>query len=160
GAAFAVEAFRRNVVRCVSYGVGGLDTHNANYKEHARLLQDLFDSLAALLKLLDVTPHPTLANTKLSERTHILVISEFCRTPQINLIGGRDHYPNNSALVISPRFRAGKTFGATDVEQLLPTPFKKFADGARAIAPPDLLATFLGAFAIEHHKYMRDGEVM
>ena len=34
-AAFAVEAMRRDVVRCVSFTLGGLDTHNANYKQHA-----------------------------------------------------------------------------------------------------------------------------
>lgn len=160
GAAFAIEAIRRNAVRCVGYAAGGLDTHNTTYREHAHTLQDLFDSLAVLVKVLDATPHPTLQSTRLSERTHILVISEFCRTPQINLQGGRDHYPNNSALVISPRFRAGRTFGATDAEQVLPTPFKKFADGSRAMAPPDVLATFLAAFGIDHRKYMRDGEVV
>jgi len=160
GAAFAVEAFRRNVARCVSYSVGGLDTHNTNYREHAKTLQDLFDSIAALVKVLDETPHPTLSATRLSERTHIVVISEFCRTPMINLIGGRDHYPNNSALVISPRFKRGRSFGATDAEQVLPTPFKTFADGSRAIAPPDVLATVLGAFGIDPRKYMRDGEIV
>ena len=160
GAAFALEAIRRNIVRCVSYGVGGLDTHNTNYREHAHTLQDLFDSLAALLKTLDETPHPTLQNTKLSERTHLLVFSDFCRTPQINLQGGRDHYPNNSALVISPKFRTSQIYGATDVEQLLPTPGKGLVAGSRPIAPPDVLATFLSAFGVDHRKYMRDGEVM
>jgi hypothetical protein len=73
---------------------------------------------------------------------------------------GRDHYPNNSALVISPKFRPNFVFGRTDVEQLLPAPVKRFTDGERAIAPPDLLATFVSAFAIDPRKYMRDGEVV
>jgi uncharacterized protein (DUF1501 family) len=91
----------------------------------------------------------------------VLVFSDFCRTPQINLAGGRDHYPNNSALVISPRFRSGRSFGATDREQLLPADAKlAFADGPRPIAPPDLLATFVAAFGIEPRKYLRDGEVV
>ena len=116
--------------------------------------------VAALVKVLDTSPHPTKQGRKLSEHTHIMVVSEFCRTPQINLAMGRDHYPNNSALVVSPRFKTNTVYGKTDIEQLLPTPAKKFVDGERAIAPPDLLATFLGAFAIDPRKYMRDGEVV
>jgi hypothetical protein len=153
GAAFAAEAMRRNLVRCVCFALGGLDTHNQNYKQHAHTLQELFGTIATLVRVLDATPHPTRTSAKLSEHTHILVFSDFCRTPQINLSGGRDHYPNNSALVISPRFRAGRTFGSTDMEQLLPA-------GAKPYTPPDLLATFLHAFAIEPTRYLRDGEVI
>ena len=159
-AAFAIEAMKRNVVRCVSFAAGSFDTHAANYKTHAQAQQELFDLVTATLRSLDATPHPTRAGAKLSDHTHILVISEFCRTPQINLGLGRDHYPNNSALVISPRFRGNFAFGGTDVDQLLPRPVKRFVDGDRAIAPPDLLATFVSAFGVDPRKYMRDGEVV
>lgn len=158
-AAFVVEALKRNLVRCVGFGLGGFDTHGANHRQHALRMQELFGTIAALLELLDRTPHPTRSGTKLSDVTHILVVSEFCRTPQINPNGGRDHYPNNSALVISPRFRPGP-FGRTDEDQLLPDEAGTFSDGRRAIAPPDLLATFLGAFRIDPRKHMRDGEVV
>ena len=159
-AAFAIEAIKRNVVRCVSFGLGGLDTHNANYRNHARTLQELFGVVAALVNLLDATPHPMRQSAKLADHTHILVISEFCRTPQINPSGGRDHYPNNSALVISPRFRAGRSYGKSDADQLLPADAGTFVGGPRPIAPPDILATFLGAFGIDPRRYMRDGEVV
>jgi len=145
GAAFAVEAIKRDLVRCVGFALGGLDTHNQNYKQHAHTQQELFGTIATLVKLLDAA--------KLSDRTHILVFSDFCRTPQINLAGGRDHYPNNSALVISPRFKRGRTFGETDAEQLLPA-------GEHPLSPPDLLATFLHAFGIDPRRYLRDGEVI
>ena len=159
-AAFAVEAMKRNVVRCVSFAIGGFDTHANNYRTHAQLQQETFGLIADLVKSLDATPHPTKHGAKLSEHTHILVVSDFCRTPQINLAMGRDHYPNNSALVVSPRFRGNFVFGKTDVEQVLPQPAKKFLDGERPIAPPDLLATFLSAFGVDPRKYMRDGEVV
>ncbi|MCX5743407.1 MAG: DUF1501 domain-containing protein [Proteobacteria bacterium] len=159
-AAFAVEAIKRNFVRCVSFNLGGLDTHGANYRQHAHTLQELFGTVAIMLQLLDATPHPTRRATRLSERTHIVVLSDFCRTPQINMLGGRDHYPNNSALVISPRFRGGRSFGRTDDEQLLPVEAGRFTDGRRAITPADVLATFLGAFAIDPRRYMRDGEII
>ncbi|MFT3694395.1 MAG: DUF1501 domain-containing protein [Kofleriaceae bacterium] len=161
GGAFAIEAMKRNLVRCVGFALGGLDTHNQNYKQHAHTQQEIFGTIGTLVKLLDGTPHPTKRGAKLSDHTHILVFSDFCRTPQINLSGGRDHYPNNSALVISPKFVGGKTFGKTDHEQVLPADAGlNFSDGARPIAPPDLLATFLSAFQIEPRKYLRDGEVV
>ncbi len=159
-AAFAIEAMKRDLVRCVGFSLGGLDTHNANYKLHCHTQQELFGVIATMVKQLDATKHPTRKNDKLSEHTHILVVSDFCRTPQINIAMGRDHYPNNSALVISPRFRGGRTFGKTDFEQLLPADAFTFSDGKRPIAPPDLLATFLHAFQIEPRKYLRDGEVV
>lgn len=152
-AAFAVEAIRRNLVRCVGFSLGGLDTHTDNYKRHATILQDLFGTIATLVAQLDTIPHPTRTTKKLSEKTHILVFSDFCRTPQITVTGGRDHYPNNSALIISPKFRAGRAFGATDVEQLLPAR----VDG-RMLTPPDLLATFLHAFGVDAQRYVRDGK--
>ena len=72
GAAFAVEAIKRDLVRCVGFALGGLDTHNQNYKQHAHTLEELFGTIARLVELLDATPHPTAHATRLSERTHIL----------------------------------------------------------------------------------------
>jgi uncharacterized protein (DUF1501 family) len=160
-AAFAIEAMERNLVRCTSFAVSGFDTHVAsNYKFQATLQQDLFDLVAALVRSLDKRPHPTKSGKKLSDHTHLLVVSEFCRTPMINVGGGRDHYPNNSALVISPRFKGNFVFGKSDADQLLPAQAGTFTDGARALGPPDLLATFVSAFGIDPRKYLRDGEVV
>ena len=138
----------------------GFDTHTQNYKLQAQTQQELFEMVGALVRSLDKTTHPTLTGKKLSDHTHILVVSDFCRTPQINLGMGRDHYPNNSALVDSPRYNTNFVYGKTDEEQLLPSPVRKFTDGERAIAPPDLLATFVSAFGVEPRKYMRDGEIV
>lgn len=156
-AAFALEALKRNVVRSVAFSIGAFDTHTGNQREHALQLQDLFDLIAVMVHDLERTPHPTRRGAKLADHAHIVVVSEFCRTPQLNPAGGRDHYPNNSALVISPRFRRG-TFGATDAEQLLPRATPVFPD-PRPITPADLLATFLHAFRIDPRRYMRDGDV-
>jgi Protein of unknown function (DUF1501) len=159
-AAFAIEALKRNVVRCVSFAMGGFDTHSSNYRFQAEVQQEFFEMLGVMVKQLDKTPHPTRAGKKLSDHTHILVVSDFCRTPQINMAGGRDHYPNNSALVISPRFKSNFVFGKSDPDQLLPVRAKKFVDGERAIAPPDLIATLVSAFGISPRKHFRDGEVV
>lgn len=158
-ASFAIEAIKRRAVRCVSFQTASCDTHFANYSNHPMILQQTFEVIANLVREMDVTNFEG-SNDKLSDRVHILVISEFCRTPQINLTQGRDHYPNNSALIISPKFKGNYRYGSTDAEQLLPQPAGNFSDGNRAIAPADVLATFLGAFGTDPRKYMRDGEVV
>ena len=159
-AAFAIEAMKRNIVRCVSFQLGGLDTHNGNYRDQGEIQQELWDVIANMIKVMDATPHPTKTGAKLSDHAHIMVVSEFCRTPQINISNGRDHYPNNSVLVVSPRFKRNFVYGKSDPEQLLPANAKVFIDGERPIAPPDILATFLGAFDVDPRVYMRDGEVV
>ncbi len=158
--AFAVEAMKRNLVRCVSFATSSHDTHGTNYRNQGVIQQELFDTLAALVRALDAAPHPTRMGRRLADHTHILVVSDFCRTPQINLTLGRDHYPNGSALVISPKFVGGTAFGRADDEQLLPATAGTFADGVRAVAPPDLLATFVAAFGVDPRKYLRDGDVV
>jgi hypothetical protein len=110
--------------------------------------------------MLDATDHPLVPGHKLSEHTHIMVVSDFCRTPQINVAGGRDHYPNNSSIIISPKFKQNFLYGASDPDQVLPTDQMGFSDGPRPAGPPDVLRTFLSAFGIDPAKYIRDGEVI
>jgi uncharacterized protein (DUF1501 family) len=159
-AAFAVRSFARNLGRCVAFACGGFDTHFSNYQDQAATQQEAFDIIALLVKALDATPHPTKTGAKLADHTHILVTSDFCRTPQININQGRDHYPNGSALVISPKFRGNQVFGRTNPDDLLPKAIKNFADGFRPVAPPDILATFLSAQGVVPRKHLRDGDVI
>jgi hypothetical protein len=159
-AAFTLESLARNATRCVSFAYGSFDTHFTNYRNQPLLQQNLFDLIAIMLDYLDVMPHPTKPADKLSEHTHILVVSDFCRTPNINAALGRDHYPNNSSLIISPRFRGNMSFGQSDPEQLLSLPAKTFADGRRPVTPPDVLASMVSAMGIDPRKYLRDGEAI
>ncbi|MGZ3475082.1 MAG: DUF1501 domain-containing protein [Polyangiales bacterium] len=162
-AAFALEGMKRNVVRCTAFAAGSFDDHGITYRGHAQKQQALFDLVAAFVRAADAIAHPTLPGHKLSDHMHVLVLSEFCRTPQLNVGGGRDHYPNNSALAISPKLRGNLCFGGADREQLLPMPVKSksfIAPAPRPVGPPDILATPLSAFGIEPHRYMRDGEVV
>ncbi len=158
-AAFAVEAFKLDLARCVSFSTTSFDTHFSNYEDHPQHQQELFNMLAGLIDALAAADHPTVAGHKLIDHTHILVISEFCRTPQINVAGGRDHYPNNSAVIVSPKFRGNMVFGSSDPGQLLSN-VRRFPDGMRAITPADVLATMLDAFGIDPRRFMRDGAVM
>lgn len=159
-AAFALECMTRNIARCISFSYGSFDTHFTNYRSQILLQQNLFDLIAVLVDYLDTLPHPTKPGAKLSEHTHLMVFSDFCRTPQINLSGGRDHYPNNSSLIISPRFRGNTVYGQSDPEQLLPLPVGNFSDGKRPVSPPDILSTFVQAMGLDPRRYLRDGEVI
>jgi hypothetical protein len=151
-ASFAIEAMKQNLVRCVSFSLGGIDTHNANYEDHALRLQEIFTIISRMVDSLEVAG--------LLPKTHIFVFSDFCRTPGINITRGRDHYPNNSALVISPKLKGNTVFGKTDAEQLLPQAVEGFSDGPRPVTPPDILATLLAGVGIEERKYLREGEVI
>jgi hypothetical protein len=171
-AAFAVQAMKLNLVRSVSFSLNAFDTHNSNYQFHLQTLQEGMNVIANLITVLDKTPHPTLSGHMLSEHTHIMMVSDFCRTPQINVAGGRDHYPNNSTLIISPMFKQKYLFSGTDSDQVLPMNVgdpqnpstaaraNVFSDGPRPISPPDVLRTFLSAFGIDPAKYVRDGQVV
>lgn len=159
-AAFALECMSRNIARCVSFSYGSFDTHFTNYRNQILLQQNLFDLIAILVDYLDALPHPTKPTSKLSEHTHLMLVSDFCRTPGINLSGGRDHYPNNSSLIISPRFRGNTVYGQSDPEQLLPLPVGNFSDGKRPVSPPDILSTFVQAMGTDPRRYLRDGEVV
>lgn len=159
-AAFAVEAMKKNVLRSISFSTSSCDTHNTNYEDHGQILRETFDIIAALVDELAVTPHPTKAGHMLLEHTHIMVTSDFCRTPAINITGGRDHYPNNSTLIISPKFKGNTLFGGSD-EQLLPeVQTGVFSGEPRQLAPPDILATFLSAQGVDPAPHVRDGEVI
>jgi len=159
-AAFSIEAMKANLVRTVAFSAGGFDTHNSSYVDQGQKQQELFDLIARLIEVLDETPHPTKTGSRLGGHTHIMVVSEFCRTPGINQTMGRDHYPNGSTLIISPKFRGNNSYGSSDPEQLLPRAAGKFFDGERAPTPADVLATFVGAFGVDPRKHMRDGEVI
>jgi uncharacterized protein (DUF1501 family) len=148
--AFAVEAIKKKIVRCVSFAATGFDMHQQNYADAPTMYQELFNVLATLVKQLDAEG--------LSGRTHIMVVSEFCRTPQINLRQGRDHYPNNSALIISPRIKSNLVFGKSDPLQLLPA--NVLQGGTKPIRPSDVLATMLSANGIDPRKHMRDGDAI
>ena len=51
------------------------------------------------------------------DRTTVVIYSEFSRTPEINSSGGRDHWFNDSVVVIGNTLRSG-VFGASNSDDL------------------------------------------
>ncbi len=118
----------------VTLGDGiGWDTHQDNFAEVARLSRQLDQGWATLMS--------ELADRGLLERTTILWAGEFGRTPTINSMGGRDHFPQAFTCVLAGGGVAGgQAYGATS------------ADGSEVVDgkmdQKDLLATLCTAIGV------------
>lgn len=121
--------------RFVSIENGHWDTH----RENARSLRDLLvpsldRALATLVADLD--------QRGLLESTLVVLTTEFGRTPRINSMAGRDHWPQAFSIVMAGGgVRRGLVLGATDRIGASVTD--------RPITPPDMAATILHALGID-----------
>jgi uncharacterized protein (DUF1501 family) len=96
-------------VRCVEVRVDGWDDHEQIFDRLPGRARSLDRAFAALLDDL-------VARDRL-ERTLIVCMGEFGRTPDVNQRGGRDHYPRAfSAVLAGGGLRGGAVVGATDAE--------------------------------------------
>lgn len=94
-------------VRCVEVNLGGWDAHVNNHEVHAKLAPTLDAALSALID--------DLRRRDLFDRTILLCGGEFGRTPKINALGGRDHWPHGFTMLLAGgRLRGGVALGATD----------------------------------------------
>ena len=115
-------------------GDGGWDTHDRNYPQlqdrHAWMLDQ---SLTALLADLE--------SRGLLDRTVVLAVGEFGRTPKINEKAGRDHWEHcYSALVAGGGLRTGQVIGSSDALGQFPA--------TRPVSPGALAATLYSQLGI------------
>jgi uncharacterized protein (DUF1501 family) len=94
-------------VTFVEVTLNGWDTHNDNFERSARLAEQVDKPFAALLA--------DLHERGMLEKTLVIWMGEFGRTPRINPNGGRDHYPRafNVALA-GGGVRGGQVIGETN----------------------------------------------
>ncbi len=122
-------------VRCVEVTLGGWDSHVNNHEIHANLLKQLDPAYAALLRDLE--------RRDLLDRTVVLCGGEFGRTPQINAVGGRDHWPQGFSYALSGGgFRGGFALGSTDLEG-------KAVEPDRPVTVESVHATVLTALGLD-----------
>ncbi|MCA9221340.1 MAG: DUF1501 domain-containing protein [Planctomycetales bacterium] len=113
----------------------GWDTHTDNFAGHRRLIPPFDAGLAAVVA--------TLADKGLLERTLVVAMGEFGRTPKINVNAGRDHYPRaNWAVFAGGGVRPGQLIGGTDRDGAAP-------DDSTDITPDDIAATIYHALGID-----------
>jgi len=122
--------------RFVSIENGHWDTHRKNTYSLRELLCPSFDqAIPALLNDLN--------DRGMLDDTLVVVTTEFGRTPRINQLLGRDHWPNAfSILMAGGGVKGGQVIGATD---------KQAAEVAdRPVTPQDMAATILHVLGIDH----------
>ena len=83
------------------------DTHNENFNFHIEQMAEFDRSFASFVK--------DLADRGMLESTLLVVLSEFGRTPNINLYAGRDHWSRAwTVCTAGGRFPRGMAFGKTN----------------------------------------------
>ncbi|MCI0683458.1 MAG: DUF1501 domain-containing protein [Gemmataceae bacterium] len=121
-------------VRCVEVTLSGWDTHANNHALCQSQLEILDPALSTLVR--------DLRERQLLDRTLVLCAGEFGRTPNVNLAGGRDHWPNGFSVALAGGgIRPGAVVGATDPEGR--------RDPADPVPVADLFATVLTAAGID-----------
>lgn len=123
-----------NGAKLATINFGGWDMHS-NILGGLNARQTVLDTY--LGKLLD-----SLEKRGLSEKTMLVVTSEFGRTPKVNANSGRDHWSNSVPLMISnASYDMGRIVGATN-------PTAEFAD-AGLCTPKDLRWTILNHVGLQ-----------
>lgn len=94
-------------VRFIEVSLHGWDTHAGNFTVTPDLCQKLDSGMSSLIK--DLEERGLLAETL------VVLATEFGRTPKINTVLGRDHYPKAfSACLFGGGVKNGGIFGATN----------------------------------------------
>jgi hypothetical protein len=114
--------------------LGGWDTHNRTFDAHkTRLQPDLDKGMGSLVE--------DLAQRGLLEKTLIVWMGEFGRTPRINQDSGRDHWARSWSVVAGGAgIKGGQAIGKTSENGT------EVVD--RPLDTPDLMATFCKAMGI------------
>jgi len=125
-------------VHAIEVNLNGWDSHANNYKGHqtqSKMLDPAFSSLLKDLKSRD-----------LLDSTIVLCIGEFGRTPKINALDGRDHWPSGfSCIVGGGGLKGNVIIGETD-------PTAKEKKPVDPVEIQDLYATILQKLNIDYTK--------
>ena len=131
-------------VTFVEVSAGNWDTHDNNFERSRELCQQIDQPFANLLA--------DLKQRGLLDKTLVLWMGEFGRTPRINPRGGRDHYPRafNVALA-GGGVRGGQVIGETDESGSAVTD--------RPVGVSDLLRTICSGLGVDpdHENMSRIG---
>jgi uncharacterized protein (DUF1501 family) len=125
---------------------GGWDTHGFNNKPMYPVLKNYLlpitnQVLPALLEDLD--------ERGLLDETLVLWMGEFGRSPRINSMAGRDHWPQcYTALVAGGGVRRGFVYGASDKTGAFPA--------RDPVRPDDLAATLFALLGLDPHAEVYD----
>lgn len=96
-------------VRCVEVTLNGWDSHVNNHETHRERVSQMDPAFSALIQ--------DLQRRGLLDHTVVLCGGEFGRTPKINGLEGRDHWPHAFSIALAGGGLAGgRVLGSTDPE--------------------------------------------
>jgi hypothetical protein len=124
-------------VRFIQINRGGFDTHTGNFpamRAHGEVMDPALASLIA-----------DLARDGQLEKTMVIMLSEFGRTPNVNKDAGRDHHaPVFSCFIAGGGVKGGQVIGSSDKDGYEPQD--------RPVKVPDLHASVCHALGIDGNK--------
>jgi RNA polymerase sigma factor (sigma-70 family) len=127
-------------VPVVEINFGGWDTHGDNFAAVEKLCDQLDAGFSTLIK--------DLKDKKLFDKTLIVWMGEFGRTPRINLNNGRDHWMKGFSVVLAgAKIKGGQVHGATSPDGM------QIANQAVAVA--ELYATIYTAVGVDPARQYR-----
>ena len=128
-------------VRCVEVELSGWDSHVENHALQSGRCNILDSGLHALITQLQ--------ERGLFEDTVVMCGGEFGRTPQINIAGGRDHWPTGfSTFLAGGPMRRGYVHGKT-TNELMQREKDPLSGVENAVRIEDLHATLLHSFGLD-----------
>lgn len=125
-------------VRYITISNGGWDTHADNFSRLKKELLPPFDqAYSALLE--DLTDRGML------DRTLVIAMGEFGRTPTVNPAAGRDHWPRVFPVALGGGpIQLGRVIGGSDAIGGEPA--------SRPVSVPDFAATIYKAVGVDYHQ--------
>lgn len=124
-------------VRFVQVNRGGFDTHSNNFPAMSNHGEVMDPALASLVE--------DLSESGMLEKTMVIMLSEFGRTPRINDNAGRDHWASVfSCFMAGGGIKGGQVIGSSDEDGAMPKD--------RPVEVADIHATMCHAMGIDHEK--------
>ena len=132
--------------RLVEAGSRFVTVYNGGWDMHEDVFQRLTFGYPGPLPTLDLAYPALIADLEergMLDRTLVVLMGEFGRTPKINAKGGRDHWPRASfCLMAGGGIRTGQALGSTDARGELPVD--------RPVTPEELVATIYDRLGVQY----------
>ncbi|MAR11609.1 MAG: hypothetical protein CL681_16830 [Blastopirellula sp.] len=136
--------------RLVEAGVPFVTLYNGGWDHHRTIFQDLKTKLPPIEATLAALIQD-LAARQMLERTLVVCLGEFGRTPKINSRGGRDHWSNAMSVVFAGGGTpGGQVVGATDKNG--------YAAMERVLSPENFVSTVYTKLGINPNQILRTPE--
>jgi len=143
--------------RLVEAGVPFVSVHAENFPTTGSYTYDMHENNFGMLRdenlpVLDLAYSGLvndLESRGLLDSTMIIVMGEMGRSPRVNSLAGRDHWPQcGFSLLTGGGFRKGQVYGTTDKQGGYPT--------SKPVSPADIVATIYQLLGIDPHLMVPD----